>query len=1407
MKKINKLFSLLIVITSLLILVSCDITEEPPVDEIVITLNKTNVSLQVGETFKFEATVKNSEEQVEWSSLDDSVVTISNDGLATAIAKGETKIEAKIDNVKKEAIVTVTLDEKGEFPVILVSHEKVEILEGSEPFKVTAEVIFEGETLDAQIEWESLDENIVTVLDGLITPVNVGKTEIIVRTTIDGEILETIIDVEVKIDAAIMVDKSEVILNLTTSGEVGMTFDIIETELYIEDELILNEDLLFEVFDETIVLVTMENNVFTIKALEIGETFLEIFYFINDYKVTANINIKVEQLTIDLGRIFPLDLLDESTATLDLELYDWKDDVIEIKRGNAVISTLDNPYTISKNWIKTQTLGSIHNINIITNEVIYEAKLEIVQGHQDVGLNIAEGGGGAYVIPYTDDVTEFGFEEDDSVYEFYRGSVDSWEGRAALSNSAQGYDYLVFDFYTDDEAFEDGYFVIWLGLNHSFLLERGGQITVLESGGVLGGPNYKGGTDYVKIFDTNMEPISSPMVKGEKYSIHIDLKHRANDISDYISFNKELTMYIGNLMLATKERYEEIYGPIEDIEINENFMPLNFKTTSDADGDTFLLEPNLGPNIYEYKIINPSAWTNRIQVSDNRVQNYDYIVFDLMLTEELANRMVLWMDMAVGKTIVYDPSIGVADSNRLTVYSPDGVEHKSKLTPQVIYTFVVELIHEDPEIRYALGFDQATTMYLRDAYAVKESYLSEFIPEYDESSALDNKKELAIEEINNVFNNYNESFYSNENWTLLNTIKDDAIEDITSLETEEEVINKLEETLLEMASVETELDSIKLVAINNLNELLSTLDEEDYEAENWQLIETIIFDAIEEINLKDNLEEISNIELKTVNDVNDVLTILDSYKITAKEVILEDFEQYNKNDYTTNDWNNMLFIISQVDDYLEVQKSIEEVDQVVLLAKTEFAKVTPKIKEINFELTNEIDEGTKYTVYDEESKTYMYKTETSEGWNNRLKAPQIYEKYDYLMFEMLLEEDQTFDIVFWMDAPTTYNALEGGLTSDKVKVYNENGSLVSGTLVKNTIYIVVIEIVLDGSEVRSFAPFKDTTLFIRNPLLVKESVKDLLPEQEQEFKFSFSKGDDNEAFVDLINNEDGTTLYKAKAEDAWDNRVEINNAQISEFDYIVFELTFLEELTSGMTFWMNMSNVTQFEIDTSNNTGRVRVLDENGNQVKTNLLKDVKYTFVISLLHGEGEYRYDFGVNQPLEMLISNPRAITQKQHDLEFPMKVEFSKSADGNYGIDLNLSLYEGDVTELGFNENDQVYKYETLVAGEWTNRVEYQGAVVTNYEYMEFNILFTEELSENPRLRVDMLNSFTFDFNNINDNPRLKVYNQDGELVEGKLEVNQVYHFEVELMHDDLEYRYSLGFSELTTVYLANLTFLNK
>ena len=204
---------------------SCKVTVVPTLAT-SITLDKTEISLEATETATLVATVLpelTTDKSVEWSSSDESVAVVDENGVVTAIAVGEATITATtVDGSNLSAsckiIVKPTLTTS-----ITLDYSEYEIVEKSD-FQLVATILPELAT-NKGVVWSSSDMWIASVDEnGLVRAYTVGEA-IITATTVDGSNLSASCKVTVvsSLAQSITLDKTEVSLEVTETAALVAT--------------------------------------------------------------------------------------------------------------------------------------------------------------------------------------------------------------------------------------------------------------------------------------------------------------------------------------------------------------------------------------------------------------------------------------------------------------------------------------------------------------------------------------------------------------------------------------------------------------------------------------------------------------------------------------------------------------------------------------------------------------------------------------------------------------------------------------------------------------------------------------------------------------------------------------------------------------------------------------------------------------------------------------------------------------------------------------------------------------------------------------------------------------------------------------------------------------------------------
>lgn len=189
----------------------------PPVES--VSLNDDEETIEAGDTYQLTATVlpgTAEDKSVIWSSDNESVATVSDAGLVTAVDEGTATITVTtVDGGRTATFVATVIVAVAS---VELNDEEETILIG-ETYTLTATVL-PANAMDKSVTWRSSNETVATVSDqGVITGLVPGQSLITV-TTVDGNLQDTfIITVGTILSVAPGIEKSIVIYpNPTTSS-------------------------------------------------------------------------------------------------------------------------------------------------------------------------------------------------------------------------------------------------------------------------------------------------------------------------------------------------------------------------------------------------------------------------------------------------------------------------------------------------------------------------------------------------------------------------------------------------------------------------------------------------------------------------------------------------------------------------------------------------------------------------------------------------------------------------------------------------------------------------------------------------------------------------------------------------------------------------------------------------------------------------------------------------------------------------------------------------------------------------------------------------------------------------------------------------------------------------------------
>ena len=162
-----------------------------------LTVDSSVVLDKVGDSVRLNVTVKpaTTTDTVVYSSSDESVATVDSTGLITAVGEGEATITVSCGDFEQKCKVSCTVSEPTAPTVPVEPTEPTQPTEPSVP-KPDVELklnrtdftlnkkdsswnVYSGELDPAEIKWTSLNEKVVTVTNGKVVAVGVGRTQIV----------------------------------------------------------------------------------------------------------------------------------------------------------------------------------------------------------------------------------------------------------------------------------------------------------------------------------------------------------------------------------------------------------------------------------------------------------------------------------------------------------------------------------------------------------------------------------------------------------------------------------------------------------------------------------------------------------------------------------------------------------------------------------------------------------------------------------------------------------------------------------------------------------------------------------------------------------------------------------------------------------------------------------------------------------------------------------------------------------------------------------------------------------------------------------------------------------------------------------------------------------------------------
>lgn len=275
-------------------------------------LDQTELQLTVGQTATITA---DTDEEVEWSSSDEGVVTV-DDGLVTAVGEGTATVTATAGDAVGECTVTVTAST--EKLSVALSQTSLDLKIGEER-TVVATATQGGNVVQATFTWSSEDDSVATVTNGEIAAVAIGETRIAVTAAFGGEETTAYIAVTVKLDAEIELSADSFSLSVLALCDDDMQTATAGATLYYQGAAQSGISFTYTSDDEDVFTVDQEG---VLTAVGAGDATLTVSTVFMESEITAECDVEVVttnnvEFEVDFGD-YDTAMLNEAMGEYDL---------------------------------------------------------------------------------------------------------------------------------------------------------------------------------------------------------------------------------------------------------------------------------------------------------------------------------------------------------------------------------------------------------------------------------------------------------------------------------------------------------------------------------------------------------------------------------------------------------------------------------------------------------------------------------------------------------------------------------------------------------------------------------------------------------------------------------------------------------------------------------------------------------------------------------------------------------------------------------------------------------------------------------------------------------------------------------------------------------------------------------